>query len=304
MNRSLSSSRQVVAGCCSVLAFVVIHAAAVPAFVVPDFTDLVIKTRQTFGDLSSTATVQVEYLKGSRERREVIIEGPRAGEHHLIQIYQCDKRRTLELNAEAKIYGASPFEDWSEHLARLRPVAEPAGADVTIATDAVDTGERRRVGRHVARRVRTRVAVEPAPGANARPRTTETDGWYLDLPGIGCTDGGAVATATYLSGEVVPKGGARDRLHFKTLGNARHGYPIEETDRQTDGGRRSTVRTLALVDFSEAPLDAALFELPSGYRPALPRLHGGRDLTKPDTVANRLQSYWDELASWVGALLR
>jgi hypothetical protein len=215
-------------------ALVAIQPVVVPRFVVPNFTDLTIKTRQTFGELPSTDTIQVEYLKGPRERRELIVDGPRAGDRHLIVIYQCDKRRTLELNADAKIYGASPFEDWSEHLARLRPVAEPDGTDVTIATDAVDTGERRRVGGHLARRVRTRVTVEPAPGANTRPRTEETDGWYLDLPGIGCANGGAVAAA-YLSGEVVQKGGVRDRLHFKTLGNAPRGYPIEETDRQTEG---------------------------------------------------------------------
>ena len=285
-------------------AFAVIQSVAVPAFVVPDFSDLTIKTRRTFGELSSTDTIQVEYLKGARERRELIVEGARAGDRRLIVIYQCDKRRTLELNAEAKIYGVSPFEDWSAHLAHLRPVAEPAGAGVTIATDAVDTGERRRIGGHLARRVRTRVTVEATPGANTRPRTEETDGWYLDLPGIGCANGGAVATAVYLSGEVVRKGGVRDRLHFKTLGDAPRGYPIEETHRQAEGERRTTVGTLALVDVSEAPLDTALFELPSGYRPALPRVHGGRDLTKPDTVANRLQSYWDELALWVGAFLR
>jgi hypothetical protein len=286
-------------------ACVAIQSVSVPAFVVPDFSDLTIKTRQTFGELSSTESIQVVYLKGPRERREYIVERPRAGERHFIVIYQCDKRRTLELNAEAKIYGASPFEDWSEHLTRLRPAAQPqpAGVDVTIATDAVDTGERRRVGGHVARHVSTRVTVEVMPGANTRPRTEETDGWYLDLPGIGCSNAGAVATTAFLSGEVVRQGGVPDRLHFKTLGNARRGFPIEETDRQTEGDRRSTVRHLELVDFSERPLDTALFELPSDYRPALPRVHGGRDLTKPDTVTNRLQSYWDELALWIRALL-
>jgi hypothetical protein len=286
-------------------AFVMIQSGAVPAFVVPNFTDLTIKTRQTFGERSSTESIQVVYLKGPRERFEYIVERPRAAESHLVLIYQCDKRQTLELNAEAKIYGASPFEEWSEHLKRLRPVAQPQpnGADVTIATDAVDTGERRRLGNHVARHVRTRVTVEAMPGANTRPRTEETDGWYLDLPGISCSNAGDTATGVFLSGEVVRPGGVRDRLHFKTLGNAPRGYPIEETDRQTEG-RDSTVRNLELVDFSELPLDSALFELPSDYRPALPRVHGGRDLTKPDTVTNRLQSYWDELALWIGALLR
>jgi len=49
---------------------------------------------------------------------------------------------------------------------------------------------------------------------------------------------------------------------------------------------------------SSATLDPALFDLPSDYRPALPQLHGGYDLTRPDTLVNRVQSYWDELTRW------
>ena len=286
-------------------AFIAIQSVAVPAFIVPDFADLTIKTRQAFGEQASPEISEVVYLKGPRERREYTVEGRRAGHSHHVMIYQCDKRRTLELNTEAQIFGVSPFEDWSERLAHLQPVEEPqpAGADVTIATDVVDTGERRHFGGQVARRVRTRVTVQAMPGANTRPRTEETDGWYLDLPGLGCSDAGTMAT-TIASGYVVRQEGAReDRLHFKTLGNAPRGYPIEETHRYTEAGR-STITKLELVDLSELPLDTALFELPSGYRPALPRVNGGHDLTKPDTVANRLQSYWDELALWVGAVLR
>jgi hypothetical protein len=59
-----------------------------------------------------------------------------------------------------------------------------------------------------------------------------------------------------------------------------------------------------LIGFSDAPLDVALFTVPAGYRPALPGLFGGYDLTKPDTVMNRLQSYWDGLRAWADGRLR
>jgi hypothetical protein len=58
-------------------------------------------------------------------------------------------------------------------------------------------------------------------------------------------------------------------VHIERLGTARRGYPIEETSRSQDEGGTSTSQ-LVLVEFSDAPLDAALFTVTAGYRPALP----------------------------------
>ena len=52
---------------------------------------------------------------------------------------------------------------------------------------------------------------------------------------------------------------------------------------------------MELIEVSDEPLDSSLFEIPRDYRPALPLVRGGYDLTKPDTAANRAQVYWDEL---------
>jgi hypothetical protein len=41
-----------------------------------------------------------------------------------------------------------------------------------------------------------------------------------------------------------------------------------------------------------------MFAMPENYRPALPRLHGGFDLARTDTIANRLRECWEEIASW------
>jgi hypothetical protein len=103
--------------------------------------------------------------------------------------------------------------------------------------------------------------------------------------------------------EVVSPGGVRDRVHFKTLGTAPRGYPIDEIVRQEETGE-TTVSRIALVEASEASLDAALFDLPPDYRPALPQWHGAHDLTKSDTLAHRLQSYRDELKRWMHGFFR
>lgn len=263
----------------------------IPAFV-PTFADLTIKKRHSFGTTSSRGTTEVLYLKGARERREFLYEQPGNRRPSYATIMQCDQRRSVQLNPEAKLYSVSVLEDWSAQLRRGRPVPEGQGADVTTTFDAVDTGERRPAGHYVARRVRTTVTVEPSPGANTPPSTRETDGWYIDLPGLGCSD--AATTAYLTAGEVVGPSGLRDRHHYKTKGAASRGYAIEETTRFTQTGGTDVDR-VELIELSEHPLDLSLFDIPPDYRPALPLVRGGYDMTKPDTLANRLQVYWDEI---------
>ncbi len=50
-----------------------------------------------------------------------------------------------------------------------------------------------------------------------------------------------------------------------------------------------------MIELSEHPLDLSLFDIPRDYRPALPLVRGGHDMTRPDTLANRLRVYWHEL---------
>jgi len=265
---------------------------SIPAFVVPTFADLTIKKQQSFGTTSSRSTTEVLYLKGARARREFLYEQPGSRRLSYATITQCDQRRSVQLNPEAKLYFVSVLQDWSAQLKRARPVSEGQGAEVTTTFDAIDTGERRAAGHYVARRVRTTVTVEPSPGANTPASTRETDGWYIDLRSLDCS---VATTATYLAGgEVVGLGARRDRHHYKTKGAARRGYAIEETTRFTQTGR-TTVDRVELIELSEHPLDSSLFDIPRDYRPALPRLRGGYDITKPDTLANRLQEYWDEI---------
>jgi hypothetical protein len=271
-----------------------------PAFVVPSFTDLTIKKRHVLSAASSSGTTELLYLKGARERREFTFERPsgnaRAGS---ATISQCDQRRNVQLNLEAKLYTVSILEDSSEWLMRRRALPEGHGADVTTTVDAVDTGERRQVGRYVARRVRTTITVEPSPGANTPASTRGTDGWYIDLPGLGCSK---ATTTTYLAlGEVVRPGGLPDRHHYVTKRAARRGYAIEETTRSTQPGL-TTVDRFELIELSEHLVDASLFEIPRDYRPALPLVRGGYDMTKPDTVANRVQDYWNELTRLTRAI--
>jgi hypothetical protein len=285
----------------SVTPVILAETVSIPSFVVPTFADLTIKKRHSFGTRSSSGSTEVLYLKGGRERHEFVYEqAGNTGPGHAT-IVQCDQRRSVQLNPEAKLYSVSVLEDWSARLTRERPAPEGQGADVTTTFDAVDTGERRPAGHYVARRVRTTVTVEPSPGANSPPSTRETDGWYIDLPGLGCSD--AATTAYLAAGEVVRPSGLRDRHHYKTKGAASRGYAIEETTRFTQTGRMDVDR-VELIELSEYPLDLSLFDIPRDYLPALPLLRGGYDMTKPDTLTNRLQVYWDEITRIARTIFR
>jgi hypothetical protein len=276
----------------------------------PGVSDLTIKTRQTIDRPNSTVTTEVVYLKGARQRRDTIAEWPPqvrsvigAKRTHLgTHIALCDERRELRLNHEARTYAYMPVEASTEHSTWLRraarrPQPKPTGGDVTITIDSVDTGERRQVGRYVARHVITTTRTEAGPGASTRSNDGEVDGWYIDLPPMSCSNSADNSDAL-LYGYVQPANVPKDRVHLKRLGTARRGQPIKETSRSATVGGPITSK-LELIEFSDATLDDGLFRVPDGYRPALPRLIGGFDLTRPDTLKNRLESYWEELSTWV-----
>ncbi|HXX15478.1 MAG TPA: hypothetical protein VEJ47_11300 [Candidatus Eremiobacteraceae bacterium] len=259
--------------------------AFLPKFVVPDFPDLTIETRRTMADWHSS--VDTLFLKGARQRNESVTERPSPGKS--IDITQCDVRRRYILADNWKTYASFPIEEWSERMRHARPLPQPelTGAEVNVTIDSVDTGERRKLGSLEARHVKTTTRVEPGPGAVTPASVTEVDGWYIDLRGFGCQDSRNVGIAWGALWS-----GKQDRMVIRRLGKSPRGYAVEETSRKIEGSR-TTISKVELLDFSEAPLDASLFELPAGYRPALRTPHGGHDMTKPDTFANRLQVYWD-----------
>jgi hypothetical protein len=302
-------------GLLGLLGWLAAQSAVLPKVDVPAVPDVRIKTRQTFDRKNSIIFTTIVYLKGARQRREDIVDRPpqvraRSGSQRTrmeTQITQCDERRTVLLNEEAKTYAYSPIEDPSVYLRRAQtaasrpPQPEPTGGDVTITIDALDTGERRTMGRYIARRVITTTTTEPGPGASTPRSDSKQDGWYIDLPSANCSDQGDRAE-TFAYTVLWRADTPLDRVHINRLGTARRGYPIEEST-HSQNERGTTTSKVELIEFSDAPLDTALFAVPADYRPALPNLFGGYDLTKPDTVMNRLHSYWDGVKAWADGRL-
>ena len=269
-----------------------------PKFVVPNLPDLTVKTRRISSD--GTSQVSALYLQGARQRTETMSENPaRVDAISWTVIRQCDEKRSFSLNERDKLYSSSEIEDWAERSKKARPVSlsRMSGAEVTVTIDSIDTGERRQFAHYTARRVKATTRFEPGMVASTPASVEETDGWYIDLPGLGCQDRGSTGFAFLTVGTHM------DRFQIKWLGKAPRGYPIEETLLTTEAGKK-TISKVELLEISESPLNPSLFELAAGYTKALQTENGGVDMTKPDTASNRAQYYWTRFTFWLRGLFR
>ena len=67
----------------------------------------------------------------------------------------------------------------------------------------------------------------------------------------------------------MPRGGCQDRIQYRNEGQSRTGFPlIETTTIYDENDQPSFTNTKEVVELSRQPLDAALFDIPSGYTEA------------------------------------
>lgn len=259
------------------------------------FPNLSLTTRATTGRPGGAIETTTVQIKGQRQRHTFGIE---VRDQHFqsgfsAEISQCDRRRAIMLNDAAKIYGILPMPD---RPVRRRAFATSMPVDTrpvtqTTTIDARDMGERRKVGPLEARHVITTWSTETVDPAQNNTRVV--DGWYVDLPSADCEDHGAYSASAFLIG-----GSSKGRSDVKWRGRARTGFPIEEIDR-TDAPFGRAERRVRLVSISDAPLPDSLFDIPAGYRPALPMLYGGFDMQRADTWTNRAVMAWETASAWL-----
>lgn len=260
------------------------HGPSSPSLDIPDVT---LKTRRTLSGPQAISTIMALQIKGPRRRTSSTFE--RAGvptADPSVHLTQCDLKREVLLNGRTRIYAITPTPARGARrpvASDMRPISE------TVTVDAVDTRERRTFGPFTARHVVTTMTRERA-GQSAPVSTRVQDGWYLDLPS-GCD-------ADDIGAAVLMGGSASGRIEVKWKGTARSGWAVTEKITTVEQDYRSEATT-TLVEFTAAPLDPALFEVPPGYRSALPLGDGGFDMEQPDTVVNRVRHAVESAASWV-----
>jgi hypothetical protein len=221
------------------------------------------------GGMQSESTTMI---KGVRERSE-----QRMGYGmDMVNLTQCDLRRTIQLSDNTKKYIITPMDDGDSSevtAAPAAPATTPSGGPsrrggvITSVMTSTDTGERKEMFGFTARHVKTSIRMESSPDAcNPLSQHIERDGWYIDLNfGLNCEAGGG--RPPMMGRPARPN--CMDRFRSRRVGTGRTGFPLIETtiiyDQKDQGQTRMTKE---VTDLSRQPLDAALFDVPAGYTQA------------------------------------
>lgn len=218
--------------------------------------DVKITTKSMASGQGLTSTT---YIKGARQRTEGI---------GYTTIYQCDLKRMVQINDKTKSYLITPMAgETASKTTGTQTAGARRGGVVTYTTTATDTGERKDVLGLKARRIKSRVVVEASEGAcNTMNMEMETDGWYVELPGLqNCQSQAASSLDTGQSDCV-------DEVRYKTEGVANSGYPVMTTTsikfKMGEGSPSipPSSSSQEVTEVSSSTLDQSLFEIPAGYR--------------------------------------
>jgi hypothetical protein len=249
--------------------------------------DLKIVTTHNSGAPGIPPIVSTNYYTQSRSRREFRNgEGSAAhpgdksefrwGPHQAI-VQRCDTKRLYAIDLDAREFTVSDLDEHA-HLKGFKPVpttpeAAKTPGSLEIWIDTVDTGERQDMFGFSARHLVTREKTV-ATGTCGQSSTSERDGWYIDLDiPTACERTSrkpAVGMAVLLSGTE----GCLKNLHVHRTGINETGYPVKLTAtshnayRDSDGTEKefTNTSTTEVIELSTAPLDRALFEVPTGFK--------------------------------------
>ena len=224
------------------------------------------------------------YVRGARKRTEGGAIMGYGGD--VATIEECDLKQTVKINDKKRMYSVDPFDTdvdlTSSEKAPTTPVrSEPRtkGGTVTYVSNITDTGERKQMFGMTARHVKTSMSIEASPDAcGKQDMKAETDGWYIDLPEFSCP----VNVRPPMPPMGGQRGGCQDKVQFRHTGSGKIGFPLQETQTISMGGGMSFTRMLETIEFSKAPLEASLFDIPQGYT----RAANSQDLyDRPDISA-------------------
>lgn len=232
-----------------------------PVCAVAVSADVKIKTRQTSGGRTHENTT---HIKGKRLRTEMM-------DNRMVTIKQCDLRRDIEVMPQAQVYTVKPY-DAATTAGPVRPPADKTraapgaakGGVVTSTVETRDTGERKQMFGYTARRVVTTSVTESSPDACTPMKAKMViDGWYIDA----AFDLSCDTDLRYRNYRPEQRDGCADRYETRQVGAARTGYAVwEKMTMYGEDGSESFSTVNEVVELSQTTLDAALFEVPAGYR--------------------------------------
>ncbi len=198
---------------------------------------------------------ETRYVKGQRVR----VEFP---DHRIVSIKQCDLSRTILIDPTNQTFNIQPIQPQS-------PAPEPrfekqrlnCGGIVHVRHEVIETNEHQEMFGLDARRIVTRIHLEPEGGACMRGSLDEqeTEGWYVEMP-----------PEPQCTARVVPSHSGPDEFIDEGETVSPNLFPLKLTTkiplRNGDRIEWTVKNTLEVTDFSTAKLDDSLFDLPSAYK--------------------------------------
>jgi hypothetical protein len=187
----------------------------------------------------------------------------------MVTLTQCDLKRSVQLNPTTQMYILSSWDDGTNTTTtsgNTTTVVKKGGVITTTIT-IKDTGETRKMFGYTARHLIITTETESSPDAcSFQPKTKMvTDGWYIDAAfALDCDYGVRNYGASNRN-----SGGCQDKYEMKQIGAGKRGYPVIEKMTMFDAnGKETFTMTNEVIELSNAALDAALFEIPTGWREA------------------------------------
>lgn len=240
--------------------------------------DLKITTKHSYSGSEHTITT---YYSGENSRSEMQISSGNVKGHHraLIRRKGAESIQVYDLDLDAHKY-VSYQTDLQGGVPGVGPrpfVGKPSGKTFVINIDVVDTGERKEMFGHIARHLIIHEKRIGGPGnCYAGNSRSEKDGWYFYedvLPE-------AVRSKRGMSAAVVFRFASIDNQYcsdkIETHRNGPPiGFPLKETTawmsdneqtRDTYKQIANSSMTTEVLEFVEAPLDPALFQVPPHFK--------------------------------------
>jgi len=189
-------------------------------------------------------------------------------------VTQCDLKRRIQINDRNRLYMVDPFDTGDTPTPAARPSTPVAngptrkGGTLTMSYSVRDTGERKTMFGLQARHLITTQEMETSPDSCNGPHKTkmEIDGWYVDFNvDFSCP----TASTPAMPGGRMSKPDCLDRVITRGTGTAPKGIMLEGAMKMygADGSVQMT-QTTETLELNRETLDAALFDIPQGYRQA------------------------------------
>jgi hypothetical protein len=253
--------------------------------------DLKIVTRRSLGhDLTYNVT---EYFSGSRWREDTGLKMSNVNAHHLVTIVHhgdaLDERFVLDLDAQE--YVVYETDKNGGTVGAKTPPIQYSGGTLGIWIESNDTGERKQFFGYTARHIITRERRVPGPGSCSNESELDSDGWYID-PSVLPTWRQPLSSVT----SFMVAGNCFDKTEVHRSG-VKVGFPVKLTTTflQPKSNLPARFNAVEVVEFSEAPLDPALFVIPPDFR----KVSELSNMNKP-----HVPTAWERFKDWVQELFR